>query len=266
MKALRFLKWLAITAAVVFVFIIIAGFILVFSYAEYDENEQSKVLLGYNDISSVFYSDNKTGNESVYEMNVFVSRLPAPVVTAFLDEWVVIVADEMPLILSEKAISEKGSEAVAIMQSPGGVGGYSNWRMRTMYVRDYSDDEITYRVFIHELGHYFDYEFGSPSYTDAFQKIFIQHMKTFEERDETAPAGYAVSSAQEFFAAVFKEYFLYPEHLKSVAPDAYDYFDSLYRKVINNNEASTTLKYDLRSALTLLRVKTRTIINKLTKE
>lgn len=266
MKALRFLKWLTITAAVVFVFIIIAGFILVFSYAEYDENEQSKVLLGYNDISSVFYSDNKTGNESVYEMNVFVSRLPAPVVTAFLNEWVVIVADEMPLILSEKAISEKGSEAVAIMQSPGGVGGYSNWRMRTMYVRDYSDDEITYRVFIHELGHYFDYEFGSPSYTDAFQKIFIQHMKTFEERDETAPAGYAVSSAQEFFAAVFKEYFLYPEHLKSAAPDAYDYFDSLYRKVINNNEASTTLKYDLRSALTLLKVKTSTIISNLIKE
>lgn len=266
MKALRILKWLTIIAACSFVFILIAGFILVFSYAEYDENGQSKAVLGYNDVSSVFYSDNRSGNESIYEMNVFISRLPAPVVSAFLDEWVVIVADEMPMILCEKAISEKGSEAVAIMQSPGGVGGYSNWRMRTMYIRDYSDDEIAYRVFIHELGHYFDYEFGSPSYTDAFQKIFLQHMKTFKERDETAPDGYATSSAQEFFAAVFKEYFLYPEHLKSVAPDAYDYFDSIYWKVINNNEASTTLKYDLRSALTLLKVKTRTIINNLFKE
>lgn len=255
MRFVRFLKTAALLAAGLFVFMIIVGDCMVYSYSVFDPSVQSVVADEIPLVSDNFYSDSESSPESISQMQDFVAGLPDAVATVFYKDWKVVVSDEMPEGLMEHAAAQMENQFVADSSLETEIGGYSNWHLRMIYVKNYSDPQKTFHVFVHEMGHMFNYEFGCPSLSDEFRAIYSLYKDSFQEMDPHSTDGYAAHSQDEFFASVFKEYFLFSSHLETEAPEAYHYFDSVWAEVSLNPEAESTTKYDLQSALFFLREK-----------
>lgn len=253
MRFFAFLKKTAIVLLCLSVLLVAGGFLCVHSYNRFDKEGQASCLANYTHAAGNYYLDVTPNDECLIMLQALVSSLSSNVSDAFLKDWKVIISPNMPdsfVVPEDKLVYSgqltNGSEEVLVL-------GYSNWHLRTMFIRAQQEPTSVLKVFAHELGHYFDYEFGSPSASAVFGKIYREHKDSFTEHDSADTIGYSAVSQQEFFATVFKEYLLAPRHLKAVAPDAYDYIDGIYKDVSNNPAASTTVKYDLESAIVVLK-------------
>lgn len=167
---------------------------------------------GYTCVIDNFYTNEDDIVDDVKLLNEFIETLPPVFIREFRKNWRVLVEDYVP------------SNGVII-------GGYTNWDSRIILVKKQINFTDTLDIFAHELGHCFDCEYGSPSYSDLFGDIYDLYKDDFSEQYTNSPAGYSTSSAVEFFATCFKEYLLYPKHLKTVAPKAYDFIDDFYKDI-----------------------------------
>lgn len=261
MRFVRFLKGVAWLIVGFFVFMIILGYCMASSYAAFDPSVQAVIAEDIPLVADNFYSDSEVCPESIVQMQDFVAGLPDAVTAGFYNDWKVVVSDEMPAGLLEHAEAHAENQFVADSSLETEVGGYSNWRLRVIYVKNYTDPQKAFHVFVHELGHVFDYEFGSVSSSEEFGAIYSLYKDSFSEMDSLSTDRYAVHSQDEFFATVFKEYFLFSSHLEAAAPKAYHYFDSVYQEVSRNPDAESTMKYDLQSAIFFLNEKLAGSVN-----
>lgn len=248
MKTLFILKKLSIVTAIFLLFIIIASFIYVCSYGYYNTDEQVITLKNYSNIQDNFYSDktNEVNTETIRPMNDFISSLSPNVAKVFSKDWAFVVTDNIPFNVFEKTNKDYDSDS---LEKNVIISGVSNWRIRTVFIKAESNVKKLNTIFIHELGHCFDYEFGSPSSTDEFKNIYLLYKDTYVEQAYYSPENYAASSESEFFATLFKEYFVSPDSLKLQAPEAYGFIDAIYKEVSRDDSADTTLKYDLQSVI-----------------
>lgn len=250
MKLLSFMKNLSIILIVLLLFIIIAGFVYAYSYSYFNADEQAIILRDYSNIQGNFYIDkNKEEHaEAIKQMNAFISSLSPNVAKVFSKKWAFVVTDNIPLKMlktrNEETHYDSSDHDKKIV-----INGVSNWRTRTVFVQFDSNMDKINTVFIHELGHCFDYEFGSLSSTDEFKEIYSSYKDTYIELMRYSPENYAASSEAEFFATLFKEYFISPYSLKLQAPEAYDFIDTVYKEVSENDSADITVKYDLQSVI-----------------
>lgn len=256
MKIASFFKKLLCVLLALVVFIISFAFYCTYSYSRINKKTHAAVLADYSLITDNVYSDSSITEDTMYAFEnfisvllpAFISQLSTNVVAPFNEDWSVIISAEFPATL-EKFNSENSLKAPDQIDLDYVISGYSNWQLRIIYIYLQADPSKMYESFIHELGHCFDYEFGSPSLSGEFLDIYSTYKASSAEKGEDAFSKYAVSTTSEFFASVFTEYFLTPEHLEEIAPDAYHYFDNLYKEVTNNSRAASTLKYDLQSAV-----------------
>ena len=249
MKVFKLFKKLLIFLVSMCVLIIMGGLLCTYLYAHHDQPGQSQAISGHTLISENFYTDITPNREGVAQLKGFISSLSPNVSAPFYKEWKVIISSNMPSVLIEASKQLENTTTSADNTLDFSTLGFSDWHLRVIYLRAQPEPEKAFMVFAHELGHYFDYEFGTPSETKEFQEIFLLYKDSFVEADPSSTVGYATSSPSEFFATAFKEYFLFPAHLKSVAPKAYDFISTVYTEVSNNENASITFKYDLRSVL-----------------
>lgn len=258
MKFLSFLKKTTFTLVCLFVFLIIGCYLCVYSYSRFEHEEQVLCLKNYFATSENIYTDVTPNEETTLKITEFISSLSPNISSVFLKDWKIIISPNAPraLNLSTDEIqhpsteSENTTEIISIL-------GYSDWHLRLIFIKAQPDPVTMFHVFVHELGHCFDYEFGTPSSTDKFKQIYALYKDTFIEIDNTnTSVNHINSTEEEFFATVFKEYFLSPEHLKINAPQAYEFFDALYAQVSANPAASSTVTYDLQSAFLILKKKT----------
>lgn len=251
MKAFSFFKKTLLTLLCLFVFLIIGGFLCVHSYSRFDQDQQASYLAKYTPASEMIYTDVTPNNETIDKIEDLIASLPDNISSGFLKEWKIIISPNMPdnfITNTETAqLSEADDNSGDIV-----VLGYSDWHLRLIFLKAQPDPDAVYKVFAHELGHYFDYEFGSPSLLDEFGKVYEQCKDSFVEHDASDTIGYSKTSREEFFATAFKEYLLAPEQLKASAPKAYTFIDHTFNQVSNNPSATTTAKYDLQSALIVL--------------
>lgn len=246
MKIISFLKSLLINAFYVLMFLIIAGCVYIYSYRYYDVSRQDAALEEQTLITDNFYSSNKDESsiKNVSLMNDFLSSLPSNVSALFQNKWAIVLVDEMPL--SSQDSDEDTKEPGA---SDAETVGYCDWRPRLIYVKTQTNPEKLLSTFVHELGHVFDYEFGTPSETDEFKLIYSLYKGTYKEDPSFSAPDYISSTPAEFFATIFKDYLLYPEHLQSSAPEAYEFIGKLYNEASEIEAANTSFKYDLQSVL-----------------
>lgn len=181
-------------------------------------------ILEWNDITdnyicviNNFYASENSSVCDVEILNELIETLPPVFISEFRNNWRVIIEDYIPPLV--------GYPNNVI------IGGYTDWNSRSILVRKQTNLTDTLDIFIHELGHCFDFEYGSVSYSDLFGDIYDLYKDDFNEQYTNSPDGYSTSSATEFFATCFKEYLLYPEHLKAVAPKAYNFVDDFYKDV-----------------------------------
>ena len=98
-------------------------------------------------------------------------------------------------------------------------------------------------TFIHELGHWFDLSYGYLSESNTFYTIYESYKGIFTEVDQLVSKDYTSSSAQEFFASAFKEFYLNSSHLLSTAPEAYTYIENAINTASNSEHSN--LKYNI---------------------
>ena len=181
-------------------------------------------ILGWNDMTDAyscvlnnFYVYGESSVDEAEMLNEFVETLPPVFIREFRSTWRVIIEDH-PIALTGASLNVV-------------VGGYTDWQSRIILVKKQTEFADTLDIFAHELGHCFDFEYGSVSFSNEFGDIYDLYKDSFVEQHEISPDGYSTSTTAEFFAACFKEYLLYPEHLQTVAPNAYDFVNSFYEDI-----------------------------------
>lgn len=162
-----------------------------------------------------FYINEDSDIDDVKMLDEFVETLPPVFIREFRNNWRVIVEDYHVAVDANNIIT----------------GGYTDWNSRVIFINRQTNYDDTLNIFIHELGHCFDFEYGSVSYSDLFGNIYGLYKDDFKEKYTISPEGYSTSSSAEFFASCFKEYVLYPEHLNDVAPIAYNFVNSFYKDI-----------------------------------
>lgn len=172
---------------------------------------------GYTCVTNNFYVYGSSSIDEAEMLNEFVETLPPVFIREFRSTWRVIIEDH-PIALTGASLNVV-------------VGGYTDWRSRIILVKKQTDFTDTLDIFVHELGHCFDFEYGSVSFSNEFGDIYDLYKDNFSEQHDISPEGYSTSTTAEFFAACFKEYLLYPEHFKTVAPNAYDFVDFFYEDI-----------------------------------
>lgn len=250
MKLLLVIKKISVITIAFLLFMVIAGFVYVYTYGYFNADEQAIILKDYSNIQDNFYLDSNTevNAEAIKQMDDCISSLSPNIAKVFSKDWAFIVTNKIP----PKVLKASNKE---IYYNPDSlnenivISGVSNWHTRTVFIQSEPNIKKLNTIFIHELGHCFDYEFGSLSSTDEFKNIYSLHKDTYVEQIRYSPEKYASSSESEFFATLFKEYFISPDYLKLQAPEAYDFIDTIYKEVSGNVSADTTLKYDLQSVI-----------------
>ena len=171
----------------------------------------------YTCVANNFYINESSSVDDAEMLNEFVETLPQIFIREFRKNWRVIVGDSIPYPITY------ANDII--------IGGYTDWNCRLVFVKKQLNYVDTLNIFVHEIGHCFDLEYGSISYSNLFGDVYDLYKETFLEQYTTSPDGYPTSSKAEFFATCFKEYMLYPDHLKIVAPKAYNFIDSFYKDI-----------------------------------
>lgn len=170
---------------------------------------------GYTRVMGNFYVNSAYSVDEAAKLNDFVKTLPPVFIKEFKSNWRVIIEDHILIPTAGNVV----------------VGGYTDWQSRIIVVKKQATYDDTLDIFVHELGHCFDFEYGSVSFSDEFSDTYNLYKENFEEESSLSPDGYSTSSAVEFFATCFKEYLLCPGHLNNVAPEAYEFVDDFYEDI-----------------------------------
>jgi hypothetical protein len=178
---------------------------------------QDDITDDYTYVMDNFYTDKSSSANDVEKLNDFIETLPPVFIREFRNNWMVIVADYIPVPVD--------------LNNSAAVGGYTSWYSRIIFIKRQMSFADTLDIFVHELGHCFDFEYGSVSYSYLFGDVYDLYKDDFKEKHTISPDGYATSSSVEFFATCFREYMLYPKHLKTVAPEAYNFIDYFYKNI-----------------------------------
>lgn len=200
-----------------FAWIILISAIIIGIYETPNIFTRNDITDNYTCVINNFYINEDSSVDDVKMLNEFVETLPTVFIREFRNNWRVIIGDHIPLYIDEY-------DNIAI-------GGYTDWNSRIIFIKKQTNYTDTLDIFVHELGHCFDFEYGSVSYSDLFGDIYELYKNDFSEQYTNSPDGYSTSSTTEFFATCFKEYMLYPKYLKTVAPKAYSFVDYFYKDI-----------------------------------
>ena len=161
-------------------------------------------------ISSNFYFDNEEIQDDASETIINTYKiLPSHISSIIKNNWNIVVASQQPFPSTN-------------IISAAGITYSSN---KTIWLKNGFDES----VFIHEIGHAVDAYLGDISYKGIFRELYYSNWEAYREYDKDKVDKHSTSSTNEFFAAMFVEYFLYPDNLKEQSLDMYDYFHGLLK-------------------------------------
>ena len=206
--------------------------VLGFNFDRYEKEDQRNTLTYFHKYDDLIYTSEKDlGNENflalVPMVHDFFDLLPDETAKRFNDEgWKIIISSEKPPYIQEieKVVDYK-------------VGGNTEHNLRIIYLfLNNNQPEYLLSDFVHEFGHYEDWEKGILSKSSSFKKIFNNN-QGYNPEDTFSDEHYHLSSPSEFFACCYKDYFLYNDKLKTEAPEVYRYLGDAIWRGNNNFEA-----------------------------
>lgn len=222
-------KIIAIIVACIVLLALAAVHIIGFTYEQFSQEQQNSVLAYYHHYDDVIYTSTGDLSDGILKSTVpmikdFLNLLPEDTTQRFYGEhWKIIISSQKPSYVKE------GEHAVGY-----NIGGNTNYSLRIIYV--YLNDAVPEYIlsdFIHEFGHFEDWEKGNMALSDEFKELFNEY-KYYSPGDGFGDTKYHLSSEREFFACCYKDYFLHPQKLAAEAPLLYGYFDD----IINNGNSN----------------------------
>lgn len=112
------------------------------------------------------------------------------------------------------------------------IAGITDHGEHTIYVEDRG--KILESTTIHEFGHYLNTVSGYPVYSEEWEKIY-ESEKQWIKNANGINQEHAVSSVDEYFAAMFAQAILHPEKTKEMAPESYEFVMNCLNKIENVN-------------------------------
>lgn len=213
----------------------VASFLTIgFSYDRFEKKEQEHIISLYKPYNSRIYTAEKDmQNEALRNVapmvDEFFELLPDEKANEFRRKgWKIIISSQKPSYITdmESSIEYK-------------VGGNTEYNKRIIFVHlNELSKEYLLSDFIHEFGHFDDWENGIASKTDDFVKIF-KNNKGYVPEDAFEDVTYHLKSSREFFACCYKDYFLYGDKLKSEAPEVYNFISN----AVNNEKSEAEAFY-----------------------
>ena len=211
-----------------------------FAHEQFSQSDQNNVLVYYTKYDENIYTTKEEMNNGILAtvapfVDDFLDLLPADTQSRFKNEnWKIIISARKPIYIKDAEYSLTY-----------GIGGNTNHGLRIIYV--YLNSEVSDYIlsdFIHEFGHFEDWEKGNMSCSNEFAEIFKDN-KYYVPGDVFNDSQYHLSSEKEFFACCYKDYFLYGEKLAKEAPEVYSYikdvvqdgnsnFISFYLRIFRN--------------------------------
>lgn len=184
-----------------------AMLIFVFIIENSSMQMQSEIHNNYKktNISNIYVSE-EIANFDTSKITDVLDGLPKPVHDAIYDDWIIVISNETPL------------EAFATHGSTMGITYYE-------YNIIWMHSDFTANHFAHECGHVFDFITGELHRTKEFESLYWNNWDKYIKHDETNPDSHSVSSAGEYWADMYSEYYCYPEYFKEHFSEAYEYFN-----------------------------------------
>ena len=151
-----------------FSWIILISIIIIGAYETPNIFEWNDITENYTCVMNNFYIKEDYGSADVEILNEFVETLPPIFISEFRKCWRVIIEDYIP----------------PHIDCPNNViiGGYTDWKSRVILIKKQTNPNDTLNIFVHELGHCFDFEYGSVSYSDLFGDIYDIYKDNFSEQ------------------------------------------------------------------------------------
>ena len=199
------------------IFIALSAFSIV-SYCWKDTTTQEKVVSDYSLHKENFYYGEGFDEGMIDKMSNFIKTLPVSINNTFNKDWVVVLDKKIPADLASSIVIVKNND----YDTSGLVlGGYTFTQSRIIYVNANLNNETMYEAFVHEIGHFISFEYGSKHGSKEWQQIYEKGRSTLDTNE------YDKSNEAEFFAGCFMLYQMHPEKLNVYLKEATDYFDNL---------------------------------------
>jgi hypothetical protein len=217
-------KALLILLIGILVIVLVCVHVIGFSHISFSQSKQDTIMASYRQYDENIYTakedmDNKNLAELAPFVDEFLELLPQDTKRDFEDgNWKIIISTQKPIYVQD-----------AEYHIDYNIGGNTNDDFHIIYV--YLNDilpEYLLSDFIHEFGHFEDWENGSVAKSSKFKKLFEEN-KNYTPGDTFNGTDYHKSSSVEFFACCYKDYFLYREQLMVKAPAVYNYIDDIIR-------------------------------------
>ena len=207
------------------IFVAISAFSIV-SYCWKDTEQQQDVVKIYESSNGNFYYENGFNEETVKKMIAHVNTLPPYLKDAFYKDWVVIIDDKLPLRLTSNfvLIDNNDYDTSGLI-----LGGYTFTQARIIYINPGIGNDTAYSSFVHEVGHFISFEYGSQHGSKEWIDIYEKGYNTLDVSD------YDKSNEAEFFASCYQLYATNPNKLKVYLKEADVYFSNLVNTPLKNN-------------------------------
>ena len=194
------------------------------SYCWKDTSQQDKIKQLYTLNETNFYYQ-EGGKPIVSNMIEFVESLPESIKNTFYNDWIVDFDESMPTVLVSGLYIVNSNE----YDTSGMIlGGYTFTRPRIIYINSRLSEDAVYSAFVHEMGHFVSFEYGSQHGSKEWTQIYSKGNETLDVSE------YDKSNVAEFFASCFELYYNEREKLEVYLPEAIVYFDNLLLKQINH--------------------------------
>lgn len=165
-------------------------------------------------------------NEVVDEVYEAIALLPVDAIKTFNEKgWKILIVSELDL----SEVELDGKDAAEIV-------GFTDYRTKTIQVKDLGYDGFVKDKVSHELCHYLDYYYGLNSISPKFLDLYSEYKGTYREsqfanikknESNSKDIEYASSDSSEMFASALRSYLTDREYLLKEYPSLYNYFMNL---------------------------------------
>ena len=207
------------------IFVAFSAFSIV-SYCWKDNKLQNNVISNYSLKNENIYYGKTVNEKQIERMINFTSTLPNGIKEIFYKDWVVVVDKQFPVELTNSIVVVENNDYDT---SELILGGYTFTQSRVIYVNGNLDDETIYEAFVHEIGHFVSFEYGSQHGSKEWESIYQKGIRSLDVSD------YDKSNEAEFFASCFQLYYNEPEKLTVYLDEANSYFKDLLSQEVRED-------------------------------